>query len=446
MRQKRLHSRKRMATNSTISDNGTINRLTAEDRAVHDWYRFVLGYPAHLVDKYLERFGADPEGHVVFDPFCGTGTTPVEAKKRGFRTISGDANPIAVFATSVKTNWRVDTRALEIQNARFIEQYRADLDGAGLNAVAMASKKDKGCVKELLSPELARVMPTGFISPRPYAKVLLLKGLVDQVPNPEVKALYRLALAAILVEDVGNVGFGPEVYMTKPKADAPVGALFSRKIQSMLEDIRACQSAGLDQIEASVAQDDARAMRSLNGRKIDIVITSPPYPNEKDYTRSTRLESIVLGFIQSAADLREIKRHLLKSNTRTVHKGDADDAYMHKFESIRNLARQVEEKRIALGKTSGFERLYHRVVALYFGGLYRHLEALKPHLNRGAKLAYVVGDQMSFFRIHIKTGALLAEIAESLGYRVSSLDLWRERLSTSTKLMLREEVVVLEFP
>jgi hypothetical protein len=57
--------------------NGRINRLDPQDRAFHDWYRFVLAFPPHLVRKYLQEFGADEHG-VVLDPFCGTGTTLVE--------------------------------------------------------------------------------------------------------------------------------------------------------------------------------------------------------------------------------------------------------------------------------------------------------------------------------------------------------------------------------
>src|SRR5712692_8146765 len=31
------------------------NRLQLSDRAAHDWYRFVLSFPPHLVRNYLER-------------------------------------------------------------------------------------------------------------------------------------------------------------------------------------------------------------------------------------------------------------------------------------------------------------------------------------------------------------------------------------------------------
>ena len=83
---------------------------------------------------------------------------------------------------------------------------------------------------------------------------------------------------------------------------------------------------------------------------------------------------------------------------------------------------------------------------LYFGGMSRHLAGLRRVLRPGARLAYVVGDQASYLRVMIRTGQLLAGIAESLGYEVVGLDLFRTRLATATKEQLREEVVVLVGP
>ena len=46
----------------------------------------------------------------------------------------------------------------------------------------------------------------------------------------------------------------------------------------------------------------------------------------------------------------------------------------------------------------------------------------------------------------IPTGQLLADIAQSFGYELTSIDLFRTRLATATKAQLREEVVVLRWP
>jgi hypothetical protein len=46
----------------------------------------------------------------------------------------------------------------------------------------------------------------------------------------------------------------------------------------------------------------------------------------------------------------------------------------------------------------------------------------------------------------IRTSAILAEIAESLGYEVVRTDLFRTRIATATKAQMREEVLVLRWP
>jgi hypothetical protein len=204
--------------------------------------------------------------------------------------------------------------------------------------------------------------------------------------------------------------------------------------------------ADLAHVSAQCHHGDARVLRSLPPQSIDAIITSPPYPNEKDYTRTTRLESVLLGFLQNKEDLRTFKQSLIRSNTRNVYKVDDDDRLLASESQITRLAQTIEERRISLHKTSGFERLYHRVTTLYFGGMKRHLAALRPALKPGAQLAYVVGDQASFLQVMIRTGELLEEIATEVGYRAQGRELFRTRLATATGDQLREEVVLLEWP
>ena len=90
------------------------------------------------------------------------------------------------------------------------------------------------------------------------------------------------------------------------------------------------------------------------------MITSPPYPNEKDYTRTTRLEFVLLGFVNTKAELRELKRGLIRASG-GVYKGDDDDQWVvqHPCGQIQRIAEDIERRRIELGKTSGFEeRMY----------------------------------------------------------------------------------------
>src|SRR2546425_9006346 len=86
------------------------NKLRPQDRPAHEWYRFVLSFPPHLVREYVSRFKIQA-GQVVLDPFCGTGTTIVECKKLGFASVGIEPTPMAHFASSVKTDWNLDGAA-----------------------------------------------------------------------------------------------------------------------------------------------------------------------------------------------------------------------------------------------------------------------------------------------------------------------------------------------
>ena len=91
--------------------NGSMNKLQPEDQPVHDWYRFVLSFPPHLVDSYIKKFALS-ENQTVLDPFCGTGTTLVEAKRLGRQSVGIEANPMAHFASQVKLDWEVSPDGL----------------------------------------------------------------------------------------------------------------------------------------------------------------------------------------------------------------------------------------------------------------------------------------------------------------------------------------------
>src|SRR2546421_867935 len=113
----------------------------------------------------------------------------------------------------------------------------------------------------------------------------------------------------------------------------------------------------IKELSATAICADARDLCNiLNPHSIDAVIPSPPYPNEKDYTRTTRLESVLLGFVNTKPELQALKRSLIRSNTRGVYKGDNDDQWIAEHPEIHRIAAAIESRRLELGKTSGFER------------------------------------------------------------------------------------------
>lgn len=424
------------------------NKLRPEDRPAHDWYRFVLSFPPHLVREYIERFGIRA-GQLVLDPFCGTGTTLVECKKRGIPSVGIEANPMACFASQVKLDWRTSSAGLLTHARGIAEATLARLEAEGVEdeprpPLFRTPRKASPRLRTL--PEgTSKLLLSGSISPLPLHKTLSLLATLEDGRDERFARHERLALAKALLSGISNIEFGPEVGVGPAKADAPVVRTWLSCVESIAEDLKELRDRA--SVPATVHQADSRCPRAaLEPRSVDAVITSPPYPNEKDYTRTTRLESVLLGFLRDRDDLRLLKSHLVRSNTRNVYKGDRDDETVAENAEVQRIAAAIERRRKELGKTSGFERLYARVTKLYFGGMARHLSDLRDILRRGARLAYVVGDQASYLRVMIRTGRLLADIAASLGYEVLGIDLFRTRLATATREQLREEVLLLRWP
>lgn len=425
--------------------NGMANKLQERDSPAHRWYRFVLSFPPHLVREYLNDFGIG-NNDIGLDPFCGTGTTIVECKKLGISSVGIEALPMAHFASQVKTDWNPDPKGLS-EHAhqvaeRALESFAAE-DIQDIPFFSLPPESSDGLRK--LPTEAERMLLKKSISPLPLHKTLELMEVLKEERDNRFYRHERLALAKALIDDISNLRFGPEVGVGKIKGDAPVINPWLDSISAMVEDLQQLPKA--NGAVAAVHLADARQLSGLlEPESVDAVITSPPYPNEKDYTRTTRLETVILGFVKDMRELRNLKKTLVRSNTRSVYKADDDDVWVSGHQETERISKAIEERRRTLGKTSGFERLYHRVAKLYFGGMVRHFETLKPILRPGAMLAYVVGDQASYLRIMIRTGRILSDIAKSLGYELVRTDLFRTRMATATKEQLREEVIVLRWP
>jgi DNA modification methylase len=425
----------------------TIQKL--KDARIHDWYRFVLAYPDHLVSNMLNQFGVRRD-QLVLDPFAGTGTTLVECKKFGINSIGIDANPVSAFASRVKTKWDIDLAEFDRRRRQLLESVRGAMRSTSSQYSFQLSFDDLIPAEEMREREaddykdLKALLPKNWISPLPLRKVLEVKRAIDQMPGDAVTDLFWLALATIVVADASNLGFGPEVYVRKQREDADVYGAFAEKLRRMRHDLEVVQR--IPHVgRATVHCGDARQLASLVEGPVDFVITSPPYPNEKDYTRTTRLELILLGFIRERGDLRRVKQEMLRSHTRNIYKADNDSTYVADVPEIQEAAEEIERRRTERGATSGFERLYHRVVTEYFGGMYRVLEQLQQVMPLGGKLALVVGDQMSYFRVPIRTARLLSFVAcRKLNYKEVETIVWRTRRATATRMDIEEHILILE--
>ena len=268
------------------------NRLYPQDCPVHEWYRFVLSFPPHLVRDYIERFGLSKR-QCVLDPFCGTGTTLVECKKQGISSVGVEANPIVQFAARVKTDWNVEPDEL-VSHAEEVADSTRELlidEEVEDDPIFKPLTDEEPPELRTLNSNQEKLLITHSISPRPLHKVLALLEKLEELKDTRFYDHERIVLAKQLVFSISNLRFGPEVGIGKAKSDAPVISPWLAGARSMAEDLRLVQPQK-DVPTIVHLSDSRRISRILEPQTVDAIITSPPYPNEKDYTRTTRLESV----------------------------------------------------------------------------------------------------------------------------------------------------------
>jgi hypothetical protein len=218
----------------------------------------------------------------------------------------------------------------------------------------------------------------------------------------------------LLVPDISNMSYGPEIYRARRRRDRNVFGLFQGRLEEnlkRLEVLKTMERAAQTRVRLGDAANGG--LRFLERDRVDAVLTSPPYLSDHDYSRLTRLELVFSGNVASPSDLLKLKHRLLRSSSKNVYQSDHAVELVKRFGAVRSVIKGISER--AEERASGFARVYPRLVGEYFGDMYKHFQTLGRVLRPGGQAAYIIGDQSSFFALRIKTAAIIAQLAEGCG-------------------------------
>jgi len=415
----------------------------------HNWYNFVLGYTPEFPEYVLEREKITTSD-VVADPFVGTGTTLIACKQAAIPSIGIDANDFMVDAAQVKLGWDIDCVEFErcvqliLSEARLsIDQY--NWEEAVLVAQLSLFEIGQRDYRELLSRRPAMLVDR-YISDKPFVKAILIADIIEtHLLNHPLKTLFDFALNAIVVP-ISNVRYGPGFGVIKPKDDMDVLSIFAEKLRRMLIDLKSVKPIQRDTLSAVVLGDSRCASQIFEPDSISLMITSPPYPGDHEYTKHTRLELIFRGYATNLKEFQQIKRRMIRASTTNIYIEDNDRQPISDVESIQILTAEIDKRLQEDGATSGFEKLYTKLVWEYFGGMYATFQECLIGLRPGGKIALLVSDSHAFKMVHIQTAKILAELGLRAGYVNPEILLWQHKTSTSHNYMLRENILILTKP
>ena len=243
-----------------------------ERELTHGFHSYPARFHAHLVRTLLAAH-ARP-GAVVCDPFCGSGTTLVEALVAGCRGAGSDLNPLALELSRVKALAPTDAQ-------------RGLPDELVARAAALATES----LARVKARARTRTNGEGWDDPTMYAphvfrELVGLRELFDA--PPQMGALLRRALllcfSAILVKVSRQPSETAAGTLERAIGKGLPTRLFQRKADELAAGIRALHArVPPGTPNPTLHKADARKLRHLADGSVDLVITSPPYLGTYDY-------------------------------------------------------------------------------------------------------------------------------------------------------------------
>lgn len=403
----------------------------------HDWYNFVLGYTPTFPEYMLGRENISCDD-IVLDPFNGSGTTQLVCKLKGIPSYGIDANDFMVFAASQKLNWTIDPQQ--------VSQIKSDISVIFNEKYQTIDWNNLDKLKEIADSNRPKALDSRYISDKPLVKVSLLREAISELKlADEYHDLFMFAVSAILVP-VSNVKYGPGFGVGKIKEDADVLKVFESKVALIIKDLSGVSASQKDTSAITILGDSRRLSEYVEPNSIKLMITSPPYPGDHEYTKHSKLELIFNGYATDLASFRTIKKRMIRSSTTNIYREDNDRATIEDIAEIKAVTDEIDERLVHDGATSGFEKLYTKLIWEYFGGMAYTLSECLKVLQPGGKIALLVSDSHAFKMVHIKTAELLQKVGEKVGFTNAEIILWQMKNSTSHKYQLRENILILQKP
>jgi len=383
--------------------------------SIHRWVPWIAGYSAAFVDDVISAYVPPHKTALMLDPFCGVGTTLLQAVLRGHHAIGFELNPYPVLATRAK----LSAPTIDL----------AELDATFDAMRALAEVWHTATVpKSTIPPHFKSRLP--FFSPAIEKQVLHALDFINAISSESIANLCRAAFGAVMVS-FSNYSYEPSLG-SRPAAGKPlievadVNRILLGKLHQMRTDIAQVQVAMRGQRLGSgrvVNADFFRTHEELESSSVDVMVTSPPYMNNYHYVRNTRPQLYWLNFIASPGEQKYLEIHNFGQYWQTVR--DAEPvtlSFAHR--ELATTLQQLRTTRTAQGAYGGPG--WANYVATYFNDCCRFAEVLKRVLAPRGVGVVVIGNSI-IQGIDIRTERLLGEIAVMQGLSLEGIYCIRDK-------------------
>ena len=363
----------------------------SKEKPIYSWFYYKEAFSPEIVEWVLRR---EKDVGIMLDPYCGIGTSLLTAKSHQLQAIGFDISPLAVLVSKVKC-----------------ENYdKVEIDDI-VKFLDITNNLPEPTVKwefELFSPRAA--FPKSH-----YNALLSLRIAIDNVENEKVRDLLLVALLSIIPQVGIFIKDGGVLKIDKSKSAMPVKEAFKRKIKKIVNEI---ENNSINGPVPRVERADARDLNKVENESVDLIVTSPPYLNNVDYTKVYGLE-LSLMFLD-------------RTVTKQV-RGEAVRSFITSNLPPENVPQEVGEIGYKIP-----------VIGNYFSDMEKTIKEAYRVLKPGGACYLVIGNTV-IYGTHIFVDEVLGEIAERIGMQCEIV-VAAERIADvkPRKVKIRESIVIMK--
>ena len=383
------------------------------------WFRYREGFSWTLMEYLLGQ----ATGKKLIDPFSGVGTAPFAASSVGGYGVGIELMPVGVaISRAIAAGALVDAK---------------EFRGAG-NALLRHVKGKREPEKR----DFLKHIPITHkaFSPANEKKIALARGFLRRFDSSPVADLLSFACMSVL-EACSYTHKDGQFLRWDCRSGRDLRCKQFRKgrifdLETALQ-LRLCEmEQDMPRLAQMICGDQVKfyedscfsRLRDLPQKEFDMAITSPPYANRYDYSRTYALELIWLGYEE--AEVRNLRQKLLSSTVENLPKKDFFSSVYNGKSAFQEVERIVSEQEVLeniLARLRGYaadKRLPNRQVIRLLENYFLEMGVVIAEMARimrpGAKW-FMVNDNVQYSGEEVPVDLILSDMAESLGFRCESI-------------------------
>ncbi|RLC34729.1 hypothetical protein DRH14_02330 [Candidatus Shapirobacteria bacterium] len=348
----------------------------------HGYHRYPAKFIPQIVSRLIKKY--TQKGDLVVDPFGGCGTTIVEAKTAGRKSLAVDINPVAVLITKAKK-----TAIKPDQLERHFLQLKQKIENYNKNT-------------KVKTPNHQRI--DYWFEPEQKKKLSFLFSKISEIKNKDIQNFFFCAFSNILKNCSIWLQKSNKPTRDLKKIPSDPFKTFFRQTKAMMRGNKSfyflLQERGFLETSCQVFCGDARDIPTKNNT-VELVVTSPPYVTSYEYADLHQLTALWFKHTKNLSDFR--KRFIGTS--------------FHTNKTI-NLNSQIAKDIVAK-----LDQIHHKTsvgVATYFSEMNQVFQEMKRILKKGGKTAIVIGNT-KLKSIKILNTEVFVEQLQNLGLKIRAI-------------------------